>query len=730
MTVLAGGDLVSAAQAGDQDALTALIAEYLPVTYNIVGRALNGHADVDDVVQETMIRVVRGLPDLQDPEKFRAWLASIAIRQVQERGRSQANVVRTVPIDEAPNAADPDTDFVDTTITRLSLTGERRDLVEASRWLNDDERRLLALWWQELAGSLSRAELADALQISPQHAAVRVQRLRNHLGLAWTLTRAWHASPRCPELTADARTWTGKIEARWLKRLGRHIRSCDRCAGFGQRASIDRTLSGIGLVPLPLAFAHQLPGIVGSGVHPALLHTAMQAPGLFRRLIHLFTGKSTIILSAAVVSTTALTYTVYYDPFDPDRRPAATSPEVVAPSVIPSAVGSSIPTASPRAEASAVAAEPSASARATAVSGVSDADVFVAPDGDDRATGSLRRPYATLAQAVSVARPGQTIALRGGLYRPDKPVVIETSGTAERRITVSNYRNERPVIDAGRLPADQWYITHQANYWTVQGLEIKNSRNHAYVCLACQFDVFRRLSLHDNQGTGLLLRDLGTIGNKVLDSDFFNNHDDDATNSNADGLNVQGGAGPVNLISRCRAWNNADDGIDLGGSTASVTIDRSWSYGNGVNRWKIPVLKSDGNGFALAGEVDGHGVDHVVTNSAAWDNTGYGYTEAGNTGALVITGNTAYRNQADGFGFYYSGSVLRRNLALDNTRQAVFGGEVSSKTNSWDQSGWTRAALRGTDPATATGEREPDGSLPATTFLTNDRDPDIGSPMS
>jgi hypothetical protein len=40
---------------------------YLPLVYNIVGRALSGHAGVDDVVQETMLRAVRGLGDLRDP---------------------------------------------------------------------------------------------------------------------------------------------------------------------------------------------------------------------------------------------------------------------------------------------------------------------------------------------------------------------------------------------------------------------------------------------------------------------------------------------------------------------------------------------------------------------------------------------------------------------------------------------------------------------------------------
>ena len=66
--------LVTAARSGDQDSLDELVAQYLPLVYNIVGRALARHADVDDVVQETMLRVVRGLGGLRDPERFRSWL--------------------------------------------------------------------------------------------------------------------------------------------------------------------------------------------------------------------------------------------------------------------------------------------------------------------------------------------------------------------------------------------------------------------------------------------------------------------------------------------------------------------------------------------------------------------------------------------------------------------------------------------------------------------------------
>jgi len=77
-------ELVIAAQRGDRAALDALLAQYLPLLYNIVGRALNGHADVDDVVQETMLRAVRSIRDVRDPAAFRSWLVAVAVRKIRE----------------------------------------------------------------------------------------------------------------------------------------------------------------------------------------------------------------------------------------------------------------------------------------------------------------------------------------------------------------------------------------------------------------------------------------------------------------------------------------------------------------------------------------------------------------------------------------------------------------------------------------------------------------------
>src|SRR6202012_2804634 len=78
-------ELVAAARDGDPRALDALVSASLPLVYNLVGRALRGHADVDDVVQETMLRVVRKIGELQQPESYRSWLVAIALRQARDQ---------------------------------------------------------------------------------------------------------------------------------------------------------------------------------------------------------------------------------------------------------------------------------------------------------------------------------------------------------------------------------------------------------------------------------------------------------------------------------------------------------------------------------------------------------------------------------------------------------------------------------------------------------------------
>jgi len=251
---------VVAAQRGDRRALDVLAASYLPLVYNIVGRAMNGHPDVDDVVQETMLRAVRGVGELRDPAAFRSWLVAIAIRQVRDSYRDRLAQPPTVESDA------PSPDFADTTIERLGLSGQRLETAEATRWLDDEDGHVLALWWQEAAGKLRRADLAVALDLSPAHAAVRVARMKERLVTSRTVVRALRRVPPCPSLAAMTAEWDLEPSPLWRKRLARHVRDCPWClADTAEMIPAERLLGGLPLIAVPAGLAAASLGLSAAG---------------------------------------------------------------------------------------------------------------------------------------------------------------------------------------------------------------------------------------------------------------------------------------------------------------------------------------------------------------------------------------------------------------------------------------------------------------------------------
>ncbi|HEY0543040.1 MAG TPA: sigma-70 family RNA polymerase sigma factor, partial [Actinoallomurus sp.] len=268
---------VRAAQRGDQRALADLASGCLPLLYNIVGRALNGHPDVDDVVQETVLRTLRGISALRKPAAFRSWLVAVAIHQIRDYHRSRA---RLTPLEDVPDVADPDADFAEVTILRLSLSGQRKEIAEATRWLDDDDRELLALWWLEEGGRLERADLVAALDLPGRHVAVRVQRMKRQLDLGHAVVRVLGDPGECAGLAVLRADWDGRPAPLWRKRFARHIRDCAGCsARSSDLIPAERLLASLPLIPVPVSFAHaSLPGAFGPGVvRHATLHLPAKA---------------------------------------------------------------------------------------------------------------------------------------------------------------------------------------------------------------------------------------------------------------------------------------------------------------------------------------------------------------------------------------------------------------------------------------------------------------------
>lgn len=264
--------VVEAARAGDAAALDTLVGAYLPLVYNIVGRALGRPVEIDDVVQDVMLQMVRDLRQLRDPGAFRSWLVAISMRQVRGHWRARRTAPMSAPLEET-ELADPGADFVDLTIVTLGLSDQRREVAEASRWLDAEDRHLLSLWWLEAAGQLTRTELVAAMEPPAAQVAVLIHRTKARLETARMVVRAVWAAPRCPDLSAVCGNWNGRPSALWRKRIARHVRECPSCSAVQlDMVPAEGLLVGMGLVAVPLAlqaisFVHAGLGIgVGIGI--------------------------------------------------------------------------------------------------------------------------------------------------------------------------------------------------------------------------------------------------------------------------------------------------------------------------------------------------------------------------------------------------------------------------------------------------------------------------------
>ncbi|GAA4258932.1 sigma-70 family RNA polymerase sigma factor [Dactylosporangium darangshiense] len=372
---------VIAARGGDQRALDVLVGEYLPLIYNIVGRALQGHADVDDVVQETMLRIVDGLPRLREPDSFRSWAVAIAMSQVRDRHRRQVQAPLVGDRADPTDTADPGADFADLAITRLRLSGQRQEVAEATRWLDHDDRELLSLWWLEAAGQLDREEVVEALHLTRQHAAVRIQRMKAQLDAARAVVRALAARPRCPELNGVLHSWDGRPTALWRKRLARHTRECRQC----DRAWIDmiaaeRLLAGIAMVPVPAALAAMTFAGGSTGAITGTVAT-VKAGGLKAMITGWVAASKPALVGLAATVAIAGTAGAVYVATQGEEKPAVTAaasesaapPPPVGSAAAPSAVPSSTPP-SPTPSKTTVAALPPATK--SAKKGVSTNDKF------------------------------------------------------------------------------------------------------------------------------------------------------------------------------------------------------------------------------------------------------------------------------------------------------------------------------------------------------------------
>lgn len=128
----------------------------------------------DDLLQETLIRITRGLPGFAGRASVKTWAFSIATRVAADHFREPGRRARVIDLAESPDVID-DEPAIDQRLVIDEMNACLRQVIDS---LPEDYRAALVL--HELEG-LTAPEIADVLGCSLATAKIRIHRGRLRL---------------------------------------------------------------------------------------------------------------------------------------------------------------------------------------------------------------------------------------------------------------------------------------------------------------------------------------------------------------------------------------------------------------------------------------------------------------------------------------------------------------------------------------------------------------------
>ena len=104
---LSDEELVNSANQGDLDAFTFLYRRYFGIVYNRVCYIIP-ESDVEDVIQEIFIALLRSIKNYEAKALFRTWFRTLITRQIAEyyRNRSRGEAKPPLQLDDIENLPD------------------------------------------------------------------------------------------------------------------------------------------------------------------------------------------------------------------------------------------------------------------------------------------------------------------------------------------------------------------------------------------------------------------------------------------------------------------------------------------------------------------------------------------------------------------------------------------------------------------------------------------------
>lgn len=176
-------DLVERAKAGDEPALSAILTKIEPVLRSFFIARIGRRMDVDDLVQNTLLRVHRGIGDLKDNTRLKAFAMKGALYELQDfyRGRytpKEALYDVFDPPHVLANDSAPE-DVLDVEQALRSLSPKAREIIELREY---------GYKYEEIADMVGSSEAAIKMQVKRAF-----ERMKEAL-LAWLIWMSLPAS--------------------------------------------------------------------------------------------------------------------------------------------------------------------------------------------------------------------------------------------------------------------------------------------------------------------------------------------------------------------------------------------------------------------------------------------------------------------------------------------------------------------------------------------------------
>ncbi|MFN8627572.1 MAG: sigma-70 family RNA polymerase sigma factor [Candidatus Binatia bacterium] len=270
-------ELLTAARAGDRDALEALLLRYQAKVYGFGMKMCRNPEDAKDILQDTLLAMARGVRDFRGASSLATWLYSIA-RSFCIKKRRRGKSVAAQPLSALPGEETEAITVPHPGPGPEEILGSREIeavLVQAIAALAPPYREVLVL--RDIEG-LSAPQVAEVLSLSVEAVKSRLHRARLAVRQALApllgverAPAAPGASNKCPDVLAlFSRHLEGEISADLCAEMERHVAGCASCRKACE--SLRQTLQLCRSAPPP-----HVPDAIQESVRNAL-RTVLQTP--------------------------------------------------------------------------------------------------------------------------------------------------------------------------------------------------------------------------------------------------------------------------------------------------------------------------------------------------------------------------------------------------------------------------------------------------------------------